>query len=187
MNIRFHAFIFQIMALACFSTALMSAEPQTIPQQETPQNQRPTITELQFTPPQGWKFAETKDLPTSVKVMVVGKGTHEFPPSINVGTEAFTGTLKQYLKRVKEINTSKGNEWKDLGTITTQAGEASLSQADSKTQWGDIRMMHVILNQNNTIYIVTAAASKEDFPKFYKDFFNAFRSIRFNAQTTPSN
>jgi hypothetical protein len=134
-----------------------------------------------FTPPQGWKAVDPTLLTSSVKAMVIGKGAHEFPPSINLGTETYKGTLKQYLKRIKEINKSQGSEWKDLGTIRTEAGEASLSQVDRKTQWGDVRMMHVILNKNGTIYIMTAASLKEEFPKFYKDFFNALRSLRFNT------
>lgn len=133
-----------------------------------------------FTPPAGWHSTDSKDLLGSVKVMVVGKGEHEFPPSINLGTETYKGTLKQYLKRIKEINASQGHEWKDLGTIRTPAGEASLSQADTKTKWGEVRMMHVILRKDNTVYILTAASLKEEFPKFYKDFFAAFRSLRFN-------
>jgi hypothetical protein len=133
-----------------------------------------------FTPPAGWKAVDPSVLTSSVKAMVIGKGTSDFPPSINLGTEAYKGTLKQYLKRIKEINKSQGSEWKDLGTIRTEAGEASLSQVDRRTQWGDVRMMHVILYKNGTIYIMTAASHKDEFAKFYKDFFNSLRSLRFN-------
>jgi len=131
-----------------------------------------------FKAPQGWQYAESTSLPPSVKVMVVGKGANEFPPSINLGTEAYTGTLKNYLKRIKEINDSQKHSWKDLGTINTDSGEASLSQVDSVTKWGNVKMMHVILLKDNTIYILTAAALKEEFSKFYKDFFAAFRSLK---------
>jgi hypothetical protein len=133
-----------------------------------------------FTPPEGWRVADAQALPASVKIMVVGKGAHEFPPSMNLGTENYTGTLKQYLKRIKEINYSQGLEWKDLGMIRTEAGDASLSQVDTKTQWGDVRMMHVILLKNETVYILTAASLKEEFPKFYKDFFKSLRSLKIN-------
>ena len=122
---------------------------------------------------------ESKELLPSVKAMVVGKGAYEFPPSINLGTEPYTGTLKQYLKRIKDINTSQGAEWKDLGSIRTQAGDASFSQVDRKTEWGDVRMMHVILIKDGTVYIMTAAARKEEFPTFYKTFFTALSSLRF--------
>lgn len=135
---------------------------------------------VQFTPPQGWRFAAPQSLPKSVHIMVVGEGQHEYPPSMNLGTESYRGSLKEYLKVVKAINDAQGAEWKDLGTIRTDAGEASLSQVDMKTTWGDVREMHVILVKNETVYILTAAALKEEFPKFYKDFFRSMRSLRIN-------
>ena len=133
-----------------------------------------------FNPPEGWFLADPDALPPHVEVMVVGKGKHEFPPSINLSTEEFEGTMKDYLKIVREINHSHGSEWKDLGTIRTQAGEASLSQADARTEWGPVRMLHVILSRDGVIYILTAAALKEEFPKFYKTFFESLRSLRVN-------
>lgn len=133
-----------------------------------------------FTPPQGWRLADTKALPPSVKIMVVGKGERDFPPSMNLGTEPFDGTLKDYLKVVKSINDAQGATWKDLGMIRTEAGEASLSQLDTKTEWGNVKMMHVMMVKNGTVYILTAAALQEEFPKFYKDFFDAMKSFRFN-------
>jgi hypothetical protein len=133
-----------------------------------------------FTPPAGWRMADAKALPPSVKAMVIGKGAHEFPPSINLGMEIYPGTLKQYLNRIKDINKSQGTKWKDLGEIRIEAGKASLSQVDKKTEWGDVRMMHVILNREGVIYILTAAALKEEFPGFYTDFFNSLCSLRFS-------
>lgn len=135
---------------------------------------------VMFTPPAGWHIADPKALPSSVKVMVVGKGTHEYPPSMNLGTEVYNGTLKEYLKQIKAINKSQGYEWKDLGVIQTEAGEASYSQAVMTTEWGKVKMMHVILHKQGVIYILSAAALLDEFPKFYKDFFNSFRSLKFN-------
>jgi hypothetical protein len=119
--------------------------------------------------------------------MVVGKGTNEFPPSIALATEEYPGTLKQYLKIIKELNASKGQEWRDLGTIQTGAGNASLSQTDSKSQWGEIRMMHVILKKNGILYIVTAAALKNEFSLYYKEIFSSLRSLKFSANEIENN
>jgi hypothetical protein len=135
-----------------------------------------------FTPPLGWSFADPKQLPKSVKIMVVGKGEYDYPPSINLGTENFKGTLKDYLKIVKSLNDAQGSEWKDLGKIRTAAGNASLSQVDMMTEWGKVRMMHVILVKSNMAYILTAASRKEEFSKFYKDFFASMRSLRINLE-----
>lgn len=137
---------------------------------------------LQFNPPAGWRNAENTDLPQQVQLMVVGKGASEFPPSLSLATENYSGTVKQYLKIVKELSISKGHTWKDLGSIRTEAGNASLSQTDSPSQWGDIKMMHVILKKNGTIYILTAAALKDEFPKFYKEIFASLRSLRFSKE-----
>ncbi len=132
-----------------------------------------------FTPPSGWHLADTSsfNLP-HVKVMVVGKGPSHLPPSMNLSMEPYKGSLKQYLRTVKNMNAAKGDEWKDLGTIRTEAGNASLSQVDTKTQWGTMRLMQVILLKNQNIYILTASALKDEFSLFYKDFFAAMRSLR---------
>lgn len=144
------------------------------------QSETQTVESARFTPPEGWRFADAKSLPKGVQVMVVGQGQREFPPSINLGTDSYQGSLKDYLKVVKAINDAHGDQWKDLGTIRTEAGEASLSQLDTKMTWGDVRMMQVILIKNDTVYILTSAALKEEFPKFYKDFFRAMRSLNVN-------
>lgn len=146
---------------------------------------------VMFTPPQGWRYANPDQLGKSVKLMVVGEGSSHFPPSINLATETFQGSLRDYLRIMKKINDVDGSVWKDLGTIKTNAGNASLSQVDLKNQWGEIREMHVVLKKKNTIYIITSAALREDFSKYYKDFFEAMRSIKINKEfdelvTSPS-
>lgn len=136
---------------------------------------------VQFTPPNGWHYADEKQLPNSVKVMLIGKGAKEYPPTLNLATESYQGTLKQYLQKIKKINASRGREWKELGSIETLAGKASLSQVIMSTSWGSVKMMHVILAKEGEIYILSAAALLEEFPKFYQDFFSSMRSLRFES------
>lgn len=136
---------------------------------------------VQFTPPQGWRLAETDKLPKSVLLMAVGQGENEMPPSIYLTVEDYRGTLKEYMEIVRQINAAKGNEWKDLGVIKTQAGNASFSQADIASEWGQVRMMHAILIDNGIVYNLTAAALKSEFPKFYKDFFKTLRSLEIKT------
>lgn len=133
---------------------------------------------VSFTPPAGWMLVDPSTLPKRVKTMVIGKAPTAYSPSLNLSTEPYAGTLKQYLKIVKNINTAKGYDWKDLGTIQTQSGTASLSQVDTKTQAGVVRLMHVILVKNGNVYILTAAALKNEFSIFYKDFFASMRSLK---------
>ncbi len=157
-----------ILSLCCVA-AFVNADP--VPEK---------VKALMFTPPEGWGYADPGKLPPSVKVMVLGKSGGRFPPSINLGTEPYTGTLKEYLRIVKAINDSQNSEWKSLGSIHTKAGRASLSQVDMSTSWGPVRLMHVILVREGTAYIMTSAAARDEFPRFYKQFFNSMRSLRFD-------
>lgn len=146
---------------------------------ETTTRDLPLVT---FSPPAGWELTDESLLSPRVKMMAIGKGNREYPPSINVAIEDFEGSLKDYLKIVKSINESQGNTWKDLGRIRTQAGNASLSQVDRKTTWGTVKMMHAIIVKSGTAYIMTAASRKDEFSGFYKEFFNAIRSLNIAKQ-----
>ena len=133
--------------------------------------------EALFCSPKGWNFADEKNLPPKVEVMVFGKGKTEYPPSVNLCTETFDGTLADYLEIVKRINTSKGLKWKDLGKISTQSGVASLSQVDTITEYGPVRMMHVILVKDGIVYILTGTALQNEFAAHYKEFYSTFQSL----------
>ncbi len=132
-----------------------------------------------FIPPSGWQLADLSTLPVKhIKVIVVGKSNSQCAPWMNLCTEPYQGTLKQYLKMIKNKHQTKGEEWKDLGMIRTEAGQGHLSQSASKMPWGEMRLMHLILLKYGKIYILTAYALKEEFATFYKDFFGAMRSLR---------
>lgn len=133
-----------------------------------------------FVPPKDWLATDPARLPPSVKAMVIGKSEHGYPPSINIGLEPFEGSLKSYLKNVKLINESQNAIWKDLGQITTECGQASLSSVDMPTEWGDVRLLHAITIRYGTAYIMTCASLKEEFSKNYKDFLAAMRSMKIN-------
>ena len=137
---------------------------------------------VSFQPPAGWKNAEKASLSPSVQALVVGPATSSIPPSINLATENYPGTLEEYLKIVRSIGEKRGSNWKDLGPFDTKAGKGRLTQLDTKTEWGDIRMMHVILVKNGIVYILTAAAMKSEFPTHYKTFFSALSSLQVEPQ-----
>lgn len=154
-------------AFCCFAENAPSDQSKETPEQEL----------VTFIPPKGWKSADLEKLPSVIKTMIVGTGKENFPPSITLAIEPFSGNLKDYLKIVKNINNSEKTEWKDLGKITTKAGSASLSQFDEKSNWGTTRTMTTILVQNGNAYILSATALKSEFATFYKDFFEAMRSL----------
>jgi hypothetical protein len=158
------------------ASSIMAEDPLVHPSSTNQTTEEEEI--VSFTPPSGWFLADPKSLSPHVRVMVVGKSSSTLPPRLNLSWEPYKNSLRQYLKTVKNMNAAQGYEWKDLGNIQTEAGTGNLSQVDIKTQWGELRLMHVILIKNENVYILTASALKEEFSIFYKDFFAAMRSLK---------
>ncbi len=112
LNLFLRMFCLSLLALSPYTlSAEVTAAPKTTPEKAMIPSQQADV--ALFTPPTGWRLADSKALPPSVKVMVVGKGAHEFPPSMNLGTEKYDGTLQDYLKLIKSINDAQGSAWKD--------------------------------------------------------------------------
>lgn len=152
----------------------------TIVWADTPGNAQEEL--VQFTPPPGWRFADVSNQLNKVRTMVVGTGKREVQPSMNLMVDSYPGTKKEFLKFAKALCETKGEHWKDLGTIQTEAGNASLLQVQSKTEWGDLQMLQVVLLKEGKVYILTAAALKEEFPQFYSDFFRSLRTLRIEPK-----
>lgn len=132
-----------------------------------------------FTPPKDWVTVDPKTLPQQVKILVKGKGENGLPPSLNLAIEETDMDLKSYLQTIKKLHESNNeNEWKKLGSIQTSSGRAILTQIDTKTVWGDIRMMQTIILRNRRAYILTATALKDEFPEFYREFFQSIQSLK---------
>jgi hypothetical protein len=140
-----------------------------------------TSQEASFSPPKGWHELN-HELLSSVQYMVVHNHKDPFPPSMNLTTEAFTGTMENYLNIVKDINKKNGTRFTQLGVMETQAGNAVLAQTDLKVPQGSARLMHLFFLENNTIYIITAAALSKDYAQYYPVFFHSFRSFNINAR-----
>lgn len=174
---------FILMAL-CFGSLIANDVPLSDPPLKSAEE---TVVErfqdpegISFTPPADWQFADPKELPSHVKVMAVGKGKGEYPPSINLGYDTFDGSLKDYLKMIKRLNKEEGAETKDLGKVKTHAGSAALIQVDGKTKWGPERQLQAILIYNGKAWILTCSALKKEFSNHYKTFFDAIRSLKVN-------
>lgn len=133
-----------------------------------------------FQPPNKWGLADKAESLSRVKLFAIGRGKREYPPSMNLAVEDFDGSASEYMRIVQRICSSKGHKWKDLGSLSSEAGALRLCQVDKTTQWGDVRMMHTFFVENGRAYIVTAAALEEEFSNYYKDFHDSFRSFRIN-------
>lgn len=134
--------------------------------------------EASFTIPKGWATVEKKHLDPHVEYLVVGTSKTNFPPSINLSTEHFEGSLEDYLQIVKKISKEDGNKFKKMGQIETHAGTASLSQTDMDTEFGKVRLIHAMLLQNDTMYILTASALAKEFVAYYPLFFHTLQSFQ---------
>lgn len=106
------------------------------------------------------------------------KSNKGFCPSINLAVEETDASLHDYLKAVKAIHErDRKNHWRTLGKVRTGAGLAQLTEIDTSSDYGPIRMLQLILIKDKHAYILTAAALKEDFSEHYREFQSTFRSL----------
>lgn len=170
---------FVVFCLMAFSLKITAQNIDRKEQIKEPLSQREAPGIAVFTPPKGWRTAEQNALSPHIKVLVVGpKLQNEMPPTMNLMIEPYDGTLKTYLKSVKKINDSHGDAWKDLGTLKTKAGDASLSQVEIRSKWGGEKLMHAIIVKKGYAYVLTASASKSEFGRFYQQFYTSLRSLQ---------
>jgi len=131
-----------------------------------------------FIPPEGWEIADPRSLSSKVKIAFLKKSMNGFCPSINLAVEDTDATLNEYLKAVKAIHEQdRTNQWRALGKVRTGAGLAQLTEVDSTTEWGPVRILQLILVKEGHAYVLTAAALKEEISNYYKDFQSSFRSF----------
>ncbi|MBI5274374.1 MAG: hypothetical protein HY860_04905 [Chlamydiales bacterium] len=101
-----------------------------------------------------------------------------FSPSINIAVEKTTLSAFQYMKEVKgNYNNKAGYSMTEFPMLKTGSGKAYLLQIDKKQTFGDIRILQMILLQQETAYIITACALKKEFPQIEKDFLKTFSSF----------
>ena len=131
-----------------------------------------------FVPPKGWKMIEPSQLSSTTLIAFVAPSHEPFRASINLGSEKTNVSLQDYIEAVKKRFSSKReHEWKSLGYIKTQAGNAHLSSVETKHGFGQTTSLQAILSIDNTIYVMTALSLKEDFSSYYPVFLKTFESF----------
>lgn len=131
-----------------------------------------------FCPPEGWEIANPTTLSPHVKIAFLKNTGKGFCPSINLSIEKTAVSLSEYLKAIKAIHEQdRNNQWRALGKVNTQAGLAQLTEINSPSEWGPIRILQLIFLKEGRAYILTAAALKNDISNYYKEFQSAFRSL----------
>jgi hypothetical protein len=135
-----------------------------------------------ITPPKNWEIADPQYLSPSVQVAFMKKGGSGISPSINLAVETTNLSLPDYLKVVRQIHESdRRNRWRKLGKIHTSSGIGQLTEIDTTTEFGSIRMLQLILTKQGRAYVVTAAALKDEIAQYYSDFQATFRSLQITS------
>ncbi|HSX10541.1 MAG TPA: hypothetical protein VLF94_02340 [Chlamydiales bacterium] len=131
-----------------------------------------------FQPPADWEIAHLKTPSPEIHIGFLAKGSGEFRPSINLATEEIDGTLKEYVKAVKELHLSEPKvQWRDLGKFATRAGEGRLTEVTKPSAWGEMKIFQAIVVKDDTAYILTSAVLKKDLSRYHTSILNAFRSL----------
>jgi len=121
---------------------------------------------------------DAKALSPRVLAGFVKKSKAGFCPSMNLSIEQVDLPLHKYVQEVKKLHEKdRTTRWRDLGSIKTGAGLARLTEIDSKSKWGDVRMLQMILVKEGKAYILTTAAPKEDFATFYPEIKKSLSSF----------
>jgi hypothetical protein len=171
-----HKLLFSIVA---FSLALVTTAFMPIPKNFIAQavETTPPVHSF-FIPPKNWDVANPQSLSDKVKIAFIKNSGKGFCPSINLAIEDINVSLTDYLKAVKAIHEqNRNNHWRSLGKVRTMAGLAQLTQIDSTTEWGPVRVLQLIFVKDKHAYVLTAAALKEEMSNYYKDIQSAFRSF----------
>jgi hypothetical protein len=131
-----------------------------------------------FIPPKDWELAKPESLSPRVKVGFFGKAKNEISPRVNLATEAIEISLPEYVKAVVALHRADpNNRVRDLGKMKIPEGDAHLIEIDAKKEYGEVRLLQLMLVKNKTAYILTASAAKEEFSKFYPVFQSVFNSV----------
>lgn len=121
---------------------------------------------------------DAKALSPKVVVGFVKKSKAGFCPSMNLSIEQVDLPLHKYIQEVKKLHEKdRTTRWRDLGSIKTESGLGRLTEIDSKSKWGDVRMLQMILVKEGKAYILTTAAPKEDFATFYPEIKKSISSF----------
>lgn len=180
MSVRIIALICTVFSSLPFSGTLPRIQAAALEKENSDAERAPTL--CYIVPPKGWDLADPKFLSKSVQIAFLKKRATGFCPSLNLAVEKVNVSLPEYLKAVKNIHENNHrNRWRQLGKVRTASGIGQLTEIDTTTEWGAVRMLQLILIKNSVAYVVTAAALKEEIAQFYKEFQTAFRTLQITA------
>ena len=135
-----------------------------------------------FIPPSNWDYIDPNILSKHVVAGFVKSGSATFRPSINLAHEKTTATTFEYIKAIEKLHENdKKSIFRNLGKITTHAGDATLLQITKNTSFGEICLLQTVLLQNANAYIITGAVLKNEFSKYKNEFMQVFKSLKITS------
>lgn len=131
-----------------------------------------------FSIPKKWDLVSTKDFAKSVKVGCIAKSKNTIKPSINLATEYTKKNFEEYIQAAKNLHIAdRKNTYTSLGYLSLKHGKAYLSQIETKSKCGDIRILQCLFMKDHIVYILTGVCEKQDYLNFYDEFILAFESF----------
>lgn len=140
-----------------------------------------------FVPPSGWDLVDPSLLSSTVKVGFVGPSKTALRPSINFVEEPTSLSLSEYMQAVRSLHVAdRANRWRILGPLHTSAGKAVLTEIDTETPLGKVRLLQSILVKDGIAYILTGAMARGSFGLLQKEFIDSFRSLSITEDLSSS-
>jgi hypothetical protein len=142
-----------------------------------------------FSPPAGWQPVRLDDPSSPIELAFVGSPLHAggMPPNISLAFEEVDCTLKEYVQAVKEtILAEAGVTWRDLGKISTPAGEARLTESSGISNWGPVKTLQLLFVKEHKAAILTATVLKEDFLALQSTLLQALKSLHCDPDVLSS-
>ena len=153
-NFSVYLGLFSIALSSCFFTAAVGKNHSASLAQAVETTE---VSQCFFISPENWDIADPGTLSPKVKIAFLKNSGKGFCPSINLAIEETDVSLSDYLKAVKAIHEQdRNNHWRPLGKVRTAAGLAQLTEIDSTTEWGPVRILQLILMRDKRVYVLTA-------------------------------
>ena len=137
-----------------------------------------SVPQAYFHPPEGWQIADPKTYAPSVRIAFLLPRKGGFTPSLNLAEEEGVMDLDDYAEAVRKIHSSDPkNRWRKLGSLQTRSGKALLTEIETQSNTRPIRLLQLLFLHEQSAYILTAAAPREEMGSLGKTFLNAFKSF----------
>jgi len=132
-----------------------------------------------FIPPDNWKLADPKKLSPMVEVCFLGKGKTSFYPSVNIATEEIDISAKEYMSIVVKMHKNDPNiEFRALGKIKTKAATADLFELTTKTNFGLVKMLQMVVIKDKKVFVLTGSMHIDEFKTLSKSILRTFQSFQ---------